>query len=306
MVGMVGRVNEETGENAVRLPSWHHLVGAKHSLRQQAGTGSVPPEDSPGHEDSWGVGWYDTDGRVSLLRQTGSAQDSGFYVFASEAASRGGAGSGPASVVLGHLRKASCGAVSSENAHPVRADFGDINGFIGARPSLLVAHNGTLQTPLVGLLRSDLADANRDEARSDSDTVVLAGWLALQTAQTRPSGADVASPDELLQTMGRALRGLFAYAEEAGQGDLTRAYTAVNLLIAHPHGLLALRQFSKNGNYYNLFARPLALNEGGGFVVSSEPTDEEPGWESLIPGELTLFRVRENQQSARDFLRVAP
>jgi predicted glutamine amidotransferase len=99
-------------------------VGARHSLRTQSTVGRVPDGEPAGHADSWGIGWFDDAGRVSLLRQTGWAEESAFYVFAAEAAARpANAFSGPAAVLLGHLRKASRGAVTSENAHPVRFDF---------------------------------------------------------------------------------------------------------------------------------------------------------------------------------------
>ncbi len=123
------------------LPSWQHLVGAPHSLRTQATAGCVPQGCAPGHTDSWGIGWFDAAGDVSLVRQTGWAEESAFYVFAAESAARQSAVSGPATVLLGHLRKATQGAVTTDNAHPIRVDF----ALPGARETLLVAHNGTLR-----------------------------------------------------------------------------------------------------------------------------------------------------------------
>lgn len=64
------------------------------------------------------------------------------------------------------------------------------------------------------------------------------------------------------------------------------AYTALNLLVAHPTGLYALRQFSHNPSYYTLSARPGQPGEGAAWVVASEPTDDAPGWEALAPGVL--------------------
>ncbi|MES2459095.1 MAG: class II glutamine amidotransferase, partial [Armatimonadota bacterium] len=152
------------------LPSWEHLVHAPNALRVQAETGRVPLGASAGHDDSWGVGWFDDAGQVSLLRQTGSAADSAFFVFASEAAARTQAGSGPARALIGHLRKASCGVVTSDNAHPIRADYRPGSGddewreSTGSYESLLVAHNGTLRKPLLDILRGELHRAHREEA----------------------------------------------------------------------------------------------------------------------------------------------
>jgi predicted glutamine amidotransferase len=268
LLGMVGGLPENS---PVGLPSWQHCVGAPHSLRHQASVGKVPPDNPPGHEDSWGVGWFDAQGQISLLRQVGSASMSAYFVFASETASKS------ACVFLGHLRKASCGAVTSDNAHPVRVD--PLEGESG--DSLLVIHNGTLKGELLHWVRREAAAAGRSEAHSDSDTVALAGWIAAHVG-------DVA-PQERLHKLAGALRRLLV---QAGlEGDPTRSYTAINLLIAAPEGLYALRQFSKNPDYYTLAARPLAE---GGWVLASEPTDEELGWEALTPGELVFYGMKDS------------
>jgi predicted glutamine amidotransferase len=267
---LLGMVAGPPGDSPAGLPSWQHCVGAPHSLRHQASIGKVPPDNPPGHEDSWGVGWFDTAGQISLLRQVGSANTSAYFVFASEAASKS------ACVFLGHLRKASCGAVTSDNAHPVRID--PLEGESG--DSLLVIHNGTLKGELLNWVRSEGAAWGRSEARSDSDTVALAGWLASQIGSV--------SPEQRLSKLAGALRRLLVQA--ALEGDATRSYTAINLLIAAPEGLYALRQFSKNPDYYTLAARPLAE---GGWVLASEPTDQELGWEALNPGELVFYGTKD-------------
>jgi predicted glutamine amidotransferase len=283
MVGLAAAGGGEGPES--QLPVWHHLVGAPNALRTQAETGKVWPGNPPGHKDSWGVGWFDRAGRPSVIRQTGSAADSAYYVFASEVAARGGAGSGPAATVIGHLRKASCGAVNSANAHPVQVYYN------GGRDSLLVAHNGTVYKPLLETLRADLADGSREEARSDSDTVVLAGWLALRVGLAS-AGADP------FDAAAESLRELFRRgAEVTTDGELTKAYSGVNLLVAHSDGLMALRQFSHRPEYYTLFARSLTAPEdssaAAGWVVASEPTDEDiAAWKPLTPGTLVMYPTR--------------
>ena len=248
------------------MPSWEHLVGAPHSLRRQACHGAVPGGSEPGHKDSWGIGWFDGAGRLSLLRQIGSAMDSAYFVFASEAATRSAAGSGPANVLIGHLRKASVGAVTSENAHPIRIDPREGEG---AEP-LLLAHNGTILEPLLGTLRADLRESGRSEASADNDTVVLAAWLFERVAESRKEKGE-ALADALRELLGRGAD-----------------YTAINLLVGFPERLWALRCFTKNADYYSLWRRPLAGDGGGsGWLVASERTDDAPGWELLEPGRLT-------------------
>ena len=75
LLGMI-----RTGD--ANLPAWKQMVGAPNALRLQAETGCVPPGSEPGHTDSWGVGWFDDQGDVSLIRNTGSAADSAYFVFA--------------------------------------------------------------------------------------------------------------------------------------------------------------------------------------------------------------------------------
>ena len=293
MIGMVLSPSPKSAEKAgaesapASLPSWQHLVGAPNSLREQAVTGHVPIGSEPGHDDSWGIGWFDEAAQVSLLRQTGSAAESAFFVFASEAAARTQAGSGPAHALIAHLRKASCGAITSENSHPIRVEYrsgGAENEEVsGSKEPLLVAHNGTLRKPLLDLLRSDLRNGHRMEAGSDSDTVVLAGWLAYRLSVSRA--------DSVFDSLADALTNLFETADTIAEGDRTTVYSGVNLLITHASGLYALRQFSREGDYYTLSARPLGKpgEESAGWIVASEATDDSPAWAPLTPGVLNFY-----------------
>jgi predicted glutamine amidotransferase len=241
------------------LPTWEHLIGAPHALRVQARLGCVLNPDNPGHTDSWGIGWFDASGRRSVLRQTGSAEQSPSFVFAAELASKKQAGSGPAVSLVGHLRKASCGAVTTENAHPITAG------------PFLVIHNGTIHSELLNTLRTDLASALHSDAHSDNDTVVLAAWL----------GELAGAASDRFSALNEALAELLSRAARVED-----PYSALNLLIAAPEGLYALRQFTNNADYYTLYARELSA---GGWIAASEPTDSVAGWEPLTPGRLELF-----------------
>lgn len=276
----------------LRLPVWQYLVGAPHALRVQAREGLGAPGTEKGHPDSWGVSWMDSKGEASLVRQTGSAYDSAYFVFASESAARGGAGSGPGRVVIGHLRQASCGAVTSENAHPIRVDY---NG-TGGHETLMVAHNGTVRKPLLDTLRADLETAEKPERSSDSDTVVLAAWLGAQIE----AAAKTSPETSLFDTLAQSLQTLTARAVEiAPNNDLTQTYSSICLLVAHTSGLFVLRQFSKDPTYYTLYARTIEpkveQNEAGGWVVASELTSDDTDtaerekWALLTPGVLNFY-----------------
>ena len=253
---------------------------APHSLRVQAERGAVPSGDESGHTDSWGIGWLDKEGRPSLIRQLGSAMESPSFVFTAQTVTQTTPISGEALVLLAHLRKASCGAVQSENAHPILT-----------RKTLLV-HNGTLRPPLLETLRNDLFLAGQErEAASDSDTVVLAHWLETQClAYSSYSEGLLASLRLLL--------------ERAAHLPKTKdTYSALNLLIATPDGIFALRQFTDNASYYSLYQKKiapspitdtLATEEIAGWVIASEPTDDPANlheWEMLPPGELRFYSV---------------
>lgn len=292
---MLGMVSVQSGAaEAAPLPSWEHLVRAPHSLRRQSEAGKTLPEDPPGHADSWGIGWFDSLGRVSLIRQTGSAAASAFFALTAEAAAReqGKARGSGARTLIGHLRKAVCGAVTSENAHPVRVDYPVPDHPVMPYESLLVAHNGTVKPPLLQTLREELA--GREEARSDCDTVVLAGWLGARME---------AAPNTPMETMQAALSELQGRAEQVSAGDLSQAYSGLVLLIAFSGGLFALRQYSRNPQYYTLYRRRLTPADtvensenavpvaADGWIIASEPTDNGD-WELMEPGVLSYFSVK--------------
>ena len=99
--------------------------------------------------------------------------------------------------------------------------------------------------------------------------------------------------------LARVLQTLFEKAETvAPNGDVTKSYSSVCLLIAHSSGLFALRQFSKEPDYYTLYAAPITpnaeRNESGGWLISSEPTSGESkpdgeNWTLMERGVLTFY-----------------
>jgi predicted glutamine amidotransferase len=251
------------------LPLYETLVTAPHSLRIQAERGAVPSPDKLGHQDSWGIGWIDSEGRPSLVRQVGSAMSSASFIFTAQTATQSTKSTGAARVLLGHLRKASCGDITSENAHPILI-----------RQTLLI-HNGTVRPALLETLREDLQMAGQERAAdADSDTVVLAHWLETQClAYSTYAEGLIASLRLLLQ------RATLWESEKD-------TYSGLNLLIATPEGLWALRQYTDNAHYYTLYQKQL---ESGGWVLASEPTEEiregSNAWQLLPPGELRFYSV---------------
>lgn len=96
-------------------------------FRQQA-RGHVPPGDSPGHSDGWGIVHYERGRPTYAGRSTGDAATDPLYEQAvAELRKRR-----PHGPVLAHVRKASAGALSVDNTHP----------FVEGRWSF--CHNGTV------------------------------------------------------------------------------------------------------------------------------------------------------------------
>ncbi|MFM7320569.1 MAG: class II glutamine amidotransferase [Armatimonadota bacterium] len=247
------------------LPSHDHLVTAPHALRVQADLGRVLPGGEPGHRDSWGIGWIDAEGRPSVLRQVGSAMESPSFVFGAETASRGSAASGPARVLIGHLRKAVAGEITTGNAHPFSVET--------AAGPLLFAHNGHVRESLLKSVRADLAaQGDHVGADADCDSQVLAHWIG---GRIDPFQDGAGIPGALAELIDRART-----LEEPHE-----AYTGMILLMALPAGLSVLRWYSRWPEYYTLHHR----RDGDCDIVASEPTDTSPDWTLLEAGVLHRF-----------------
>lgn len=248
------------GPAPATLPSYDHLVAAPHALRVQADLGRVLPGGEPGHKDSWGIGWIDAEGQPSVLRQVGSAMDSASFVFGAETAVRGTSASGPARVLIGHLRKAVAGNIVTENAHPFTVDT--------AAGPLLFAHNGHVRESLLAFVRAELADAgDAIGATADCDSQVLAHWIG---RRIDPDADGAGIPAALAELIDRART-----LEEPKE-----AYTGMILLMALPAGLWVLRWFSRWPEYYTLHHR----RQDGCDIVASEPTGNEAEWNLLDAG----------------------
>jgi predicted glutamine amidotransferase len=247
------------------LPSFRHLVGAPHSLRVQADHGNTIDPANPGHRDSWGIAWIDADGEPAILRETGSATDSASYVFAAETACRSNAVTGPGNVLIGHLRKAVAGEITTENAHPFRVET--------SAGTMFFAHNGHVRESLLESLRSDLRLAGDNiGANADCDSQVLGHWIGQRIDKTAPG---LGIPESLRELLRRG----------AELPDPYEAYTGLVLLMVVPDALYVLRHFGRYESYYTLYHR----NDGPHAVVASERTADSDDWQLLEKGVLWRY-----------------
>jgi predicted glutamine amidotransferase len=184
-------------------------------------SGVVPPNTDAGHKDGWGIAAYKKGDLVLVKKDPMSAADDAEYQTAMAQVREIGS-----DLILGHLRKASRGAIALENTQPYAFD------------KYTFCHNGTLRDfEKLELEQKYLA---RRKGTTDSESVFL----------------------YLLQKIEAA--GNFALGFTEGIRHMrTMDYTGLNILMSDGKTLLALREANesdvqvKNNNlcdsYYTLF-----------------------------------------------------
>ena len=127
-------MSEPGGENLCRMIAVFGVQDRQKILltafKQLSLTGIVPEGASPGHKDGWGIVVYDRDMPRYLDRKPTDPLTGLDYESAMEGVTRM-----RPQVIIGHLRKASCGCNSIENTQP----------FVSSQWSF--AHNGTIWSP---------------------------------------------------------------------------------------------------------------------------------------------------------------
>jgi glutamine amidotransferase len=158
------------------------------------------------HPNGWGIGWYDN-GTPKVTKEPIPAT-------ASEEL-------GPlakhveSSLIISHLRKATCGEVTEANCHPFQ------------HHNWLFAHNGSVDR---GALWKKLNDSHRGAIHGRTDSEVFFHWILQNVEKTE-------SVERGLRT---ALNGM-------------TGFTGLNFLLADGRSLYAYRNASKNRDYYSLF-----------------------------------------------------
>ncbi len=225
-------------------------------------------EQSRREPDGTGLGWFDEHGRPQVYRRPIAAYaDSDFARQAREVAS---------TTFVAHVRYASTGGLAEENTHPFCQD------------GRLFAHNGVLWD--LPELEAHLAEypGAPGLVRGDTDSERV---FALITAETARAGGD------LVAGIGAACRWVAANLR----------LFALNIVLATATELFALRYPETHELYVleraaggqsggrhleqasaagRLRVRAADLVTRPSVVVASEPTDENPAWRLLQPGEL--------------------
>ncbi len=180
------------------------------TFRELAVSGKVSMESKPnsGHRDGWGLVCYDSSPRYLGRSPEDASSDEGYL-----AACDSLAGNRHASVVIGHLRKASVGAKSLGNTQP----------FLRGKWSF--AHNGTIYSPRFR------------EGDAVSDTAVLFDRLRVAIEDKDPS----ASPEcAFVETVRNIRNEIMSNPDDSG-----RTYSSLTFLMSDGVSLYALRDFAK-------------------------------------------------------------
>jgi len=220
------------------------------AFRQLSQTGIVPPGAKPGHRDGWGIIAYDHDTPRYLGRRPTSPLDGPEYDATIEAVSNM-----RPQILLGHLRKASCGENSIENTQP----------FLRSQWSF--AHNGTIWSP--GLIRLG--------AENDS-----AAYF-----RTLLDGVPSSNIEGHLASTLKKIRGdIVSCTDTPG-----RNYSSLTCLLSDGSSVYAVRDFSKesDSDYYTMYYGVLQTG-----VVFCQEKIIDISWQELPNKTLATFHPREN------------
>lgn len=198
------------------------------------------------HPDGWGIAWWDGDG-PTVVKEERPAHES-------DLAGRIGREHPASRTFVVHIRAASVGALTVDNAHP----------FVGPSDerTWVFAHNGTVE---------DLAalDPGRFEPQGETDSERAFHHL-LTRLERRPADTDDDLAAEVLATA----------------RELSTGANRVNFLLSDGRDLFAWYDGHKT-----LHLLEKDTPDGPVVVVASVPVSGEPGWTALAPG--TFLEARD-------------
>ncbi|HTP26770.1 MAG TPA: class II glutamine amidotransferase [Anaeromyxobacteraceae bacterium] len=191
------------------------------------------------HQHGWGIGWYDAKGAQVRRGILPAHADDAFVRAAGEACS---------SLVVGHVRDASVGAVIEENTHPF------LHG------AWLFAHNGTVArfrefSRVRAAIEREIDPDFRSAIAGETDSE-RCFYLFLTRLSSRIAKDQRPSLEDIRYALGETVSTVVALADLAPAKP-----SSLNLLVTNGEVLAACRL----GRL--LFTR----TDGRGFAVSSEP-----------------------------------
>ena len=220
------------------------------AFKQLSQTGVVPEGASEGHKDGWGIIVYDRDMPRYLGRKPTDPLNGLDYERAVEDVTRM-----RPQIIVGHLRKASCGCNSIENTQPF------------ANSQWTFAHNGTIWSPALSQIGNE----------NDS-----AAYFRTLLAELPSSNIEQA-----LAAAVKKIRGHIASRSD----NSGRTYSSLTFLLSDGKSIYAVRDFADDstGKYYTMYYS--VLQDG---IVFCQEKIIDSRWE-LIPNKtLVAFHPGEN------------
>lgn len=242
------------------------LVSADHSLAKQ----SCRDRCGETHGDGWGIGWYQAEGPV-VTREAAAASASPLFADVARDIR--------STIILGHVRNASVGKVSTENTHPFKAG------------RWLFAHNGTI-TGFEYLKERILGETDPGAnlwRRGDTDSEHAFAWLISRLAREGESPErPIADLEGARRTLAEGVARLDVWCREAAPDEPAK----LNFLLTDGVSILATR-WRHTLHLLEWPVPPEKPIDGDDriIVVASEAIDERP-WREIPDGSiLTVDRA---------------
>lgn len=217
------------------------------------------------HVDGWGIGFHDTDG-CRVFIDAGRACDAPLAEFLRRHPPQ-------ARIVVGHIRKATQGAVALANCHPFQRAWRGRHW--------LFCHNGHLEgfdPPLGG----------RFEAVGTTDSELAFCWLLQEIDRLIP-GRTPPGAAELADALADIVPGI------AEHGTFNCLLSDGSVLVAHCGTQLSWLQRRHPFGSARLLDRDLEIdlarfNQPGDHmvVVATAPLTQDEAWQAMAPGELRI------------------
>lgn len=159
------------------------------------------------HPNGWGIGWYEGNVPVVKKEPLSAASSQKITQIATQVIS---------SLVIAHVRKATCGEDSEANTHPFRHE------------NWLFAHNGAINNHNSLLQKLDLP--HRGALQGQTDSEVYFHWILQNIERTK----------SVIDGLREALKDI-------------ADFSGLNFILTDGTNLYAYRNASKNHGYYSLF-----------------------------------------------------
>jgi glutamine amidotransferase len=260
----------------IPLPLAYPLLEAPNALIRQS------KKDSRGinHPDGWGIGYYQN-GELAVHKNVAPAYE--------DAAFRERARQLSAAHAIAHVRAASVGNITLQNAHPFRYQ------------NWLWAHNGTVR-PFDDIYQQFIKQIDpkflaRRQGQTDSEMCFL--LFLTELAKHAPADLNRPSPELAVESLRRTVQQILAMTKSfilPKPSALTFLATNGEMLLAHRY-VTTLFTLQKNSSAGDWLA-PVPPEEQDSFrmtILASEPLNDE-SWQEIPNGHAVVINKSSDMQ----------